>query len=73
MLNRIAKNHAASAAQVSLAWCMRKPVLAIPKTGSVSHLEEHSQASGLTLSAEEFGSIAKAFPPPRRKQRLAML
>jgi diketogulonate reductase-like aldo/keto reductase len=73
VLNRIARSHAASPAQVCLAWCMRKPVIAIPKAGSVRHVEENAKASGLLLSAEELEAIDSAFPPPRKKQRLAML
>jgi diketogulonate reductase-like aldo/keto reductase len=72
-LNRIARSHAVSPAQVALSWCMEKPVLAIPKAGSVRHVEENARATGLKLSTEELRAIDEAFPPPRKKQRLAML
>jgi diketogulonate reductase-like aldo/keto reductase len=72
-LNVTAKNHDASSAQVALAWCMRKPVVAIPKAGFTRHVEENFKANGLTLSAEELEAIDRTFPPPRRKQPLAML
>jgi diketogulonate reductase-like aldo/keto reductase len=72
-LNSIAKNHAVTSAQVALAWCMRQPVVAIPKAGSTRHVEENAKASGLRLSTEEFEAIDKAYPVPRKKRPLAML
>jgi aryl-alcohol dehydrogenase-like predicted oxidoreductase len=55
-LARIAANHAATVAQLSLAWLLqRSPVmLPIPGTSKVSHLEENMAAAGLKLSAEEW-------------------
>lgn len=73
VLKTIAKDHDISPAQVALAWCMRKPVLAIPKAGSVGHVEENAQATDLKLSSEDFATIDKAFPPPAKKQPLGML
>ena len=40
VLEKIGRAHRLSAAQVALAWCVRQPVLAIPKAGSVEHVEE---------------------------------
>ena len=73
VLGRIAHSHALSPAQIALAWCMRNPVLAIPKAGSVQHIEENAKAGSLTLSTEELDAIDQAFPPPRKKQPLMML
>jgi diketogulonate reductase-like aldo/keto reductase len=72
-LKAIAKQHGASTAQVVLSWCLRQPVLAIPKAGSVRHVEENASASNITLSDIELAAIDKAFPPPRKKRHLAML
>jgi aryl-alcohol dehydrogenase-like predicted oxidoreductase len=58
-LARIAERHAATVAQLSLAWLLRKsPVmLPIPGTSKVAHLEENVAAGGLRLSAEEMGEL----------------
>jgi pyridoxine 4-dehydrogenase len=55
MLARIAAQHHASRAQLSLAWLLeRSPVMVpIPGTSKVAHLEENVAAAGLKLSDEE--------------------
>jgi pyridoxine 4-dehydrogenase len=55
VLARIAEQHRASGAQLSLAWLLeRSPVmLPIPGTSKVAHLEENVAAAGLKLSDEE--------------------
>lgn len=73
VLDKIAKTHGVSPAQVALAWCLRKQVVAIPKAGSVQHVEENAQATTLKLSSDDLTAIDKAFPPPRKKQPLGML
>lgn len=73
VLRKIAKDRGLSAAQVALAWCLRQPVLAIPKAGSVGHMEENAAAALVTLAADELATIDKAFGPPLQKQRLATL
>ena len=73
VLKSIAKAHGVSAAQVALAWCMRKQVIAIPKAGSVGHVEENAQATSLKLTSDDLAAIDKAFPPPHNKQPLGML
>jgi aryl-alcohol dehydrogenase-like predicted oxidoreductase len=59
-LDDIAGAHGASAAQVALAWLLRRSpaMLPIPGTSSVAHLEENIAAAGLQLSDEEFERIA---------------
>ena len=73
VLQKIAETRELSTAQVALAWCMRKKVLAIPKAGSVQHVEENAQAGGVELSEDELAAIDAAFPPPRSKQPLGTL
>ena len=55
VLARIAGQHRASGAQLSLAWLLgRSPVMMpIPGTSKVLHLEENMAAAGLKLSDEE--------------------
>jgi diketogulonate reductase-like aldo/keto reductase len=63
----------ASAAQAALAWTLRQPdVIAIPKASRERHLRENLAAAALTLTARDLTSVDARYPPPRRKQRLAM-
>lgn len=61
-LERIARQHGASAGQVALAWLLqRSPVmLPIPGTSNVAHLEQNVAAAGLRLSAQECAELAQA-------------
>jgi diketogulonate reductase-like aldo/keto reductase len=69
----IAARHGATAAQVALAWVLRDPqVVAIPKAARANHLRDNLAAADLSLDNEELEAIDRAFPPPRRKQPLAM-
>jgi pyridoxine 4-dehydrogenase len=59
VVGEIAARHGATERQVALAWLLaRSPMmLAIPGTGSVSHLEANVAAAGLELSAEEVAAL----------------
>ena len=71
---RVGARHGVSAAQAALAWVMREPdVIAIPKAVREPHLRDNLAASAVTLTPEDLIEIDAAFPPPRRKQRLAMV
>jgi diketogulonate reductase-like aldo/keto reductase len=71
---RIAARHGATAAQVTLAWVLREDgVIAIPKTGDPRHVRENLGALDLTLTAEDFAALDRAFPPPRRARALETL
>jgi pyridoxine 4-dehydrogenase len=61
-LQRIAADHDASASQLALAWLLkRSPVmLPIPGTSQVAHLEENVAASEITLTDDEFETLAAA-------------
>jgi aryl-alcohol dehydrogenase-like predicted oxidoreductase len=54
-LERIARTHSATPAQVALAWLLcRSPVIVpVPGTSSVEHLEENVAASDVILRAAE--------------------
>jgi pyridoxine 4-dehydrogenase len=58
-LDRIAREHDATPAQVALAWLLaRSPVmLPIPGTSSVEHLEENLAATRIELSDEDVAAI----------------
>jgi pyridoxine 4-dehydrogenase len=55
-LGAVARRHQATAAQVALAWLLRRSavMLPIPGTSSVAHLEENLAASTLRLADDEF-------------------
>lgn len=59
VLRGIAERHAASRAQVTLAWLLaRSPVIvAIPGTKSPAHLEENLAAADLELGAEDVAAL----------------
>ena len=61
-LDSAAKRHGVSAAQLALAWVLRRsPVmLPIPGTSTVAHLEENMKAASVELSEQEFDDLVKA-------------
>jgi pyridoxine 4-dehydrogenase len=61
-LDRIAREHDATPAQIALAWLLaRSPVmLPIPGTSSVEHLEENVAATRIELSRDEVVAIGSA-------------
>ncbi|HEU4943000.1 MAG TPA: aldo/keto reductase, partial [Gaiellaceae bacterium] len=61
-LAEIARARGVTAAQVALAWLLRRsPVmLPIPGTSSVEHLEEDVAAAGLQLSESEVAELTRA-------------
>lgn len=71
-LTEIARRHDATPTQVMLAWIMCTPnVIAIPKAGSVAHVEENVRSLDLVLMDEDLRDIDAAFPAPTRKIPLA--
>jgi diketogulonate reductase-like aldo/keto reductase len=63
ILGRIAATHACSAAAVALAWTIRGGnVIAIPESGSVTHVKENAVALSLTLTAQELHALDAAHP-----------
>lgn len=68
-LRRVAKAHDATAAQVSLAWLLRRPnVVAIPGASSVAQLEANVAAADLDLTDDEDAELTSAadrFEPVR--------
>jgi diketogulonate reductase-like aldo/keto reductase len=73
-LAAVARRHAATPAQVAIAWALRQPgVIAIPKATDLAHVRANAAAAALRLTAPDLAEIDAAFPPPRRKTPLAML
>ncbi|WP_207537388.1 aldo/keto reductase [Sabulicella rubraurantiaca] len=73
-LRAVAVARGATPAQVALAWVLgHEGVIAIPKATGLDHLRENAEAVAMVLRPEERAALDAAFPPPRRKQSLAML
>ena len=73
-LIRIAKAYQATPAQLALAFLLeRDGVIAIPKSASVSRVEENRGATDLEITEEDWAALDAAFPPPMRKTALEML
>lgn len=73
-LQEIAENLHATPAQVALAWVQHQGlVLAIPKAGTVAHVQENRAAAELSLSAHELAALDAAFPLPSKRRPLEML
>ena len=73
VLAGVGRRIGASAAQVALAWVLRRPgVIAIPKAVQVAHLRDNLAATGVELDADALHAIDAAFPPPRRAEPIAI-
>ncbi|SFK53438.1 aldo/keto reductase [Falsiroseomonas stagni] len=73
-LRAIGARHGATPAQVALAFVLARPgVIAIPKAADPDHVRQNAAARELVLTPAELAELDAAFPPPRRKQALAML
>lgn len=67
LLERIARKHQATAAQVALAFLTRDPALfTIPKAARVEHVEENARAGELELDKQDVVQIDAAFPRAQR-------
>lgn len=65
-LARIGAAYGCSAAAVALAWSIRSGnVIAIPESGSPTHVKENAVALSLTLTQRNLQTLDAAYPPPR--------
>lgn len=70
----LAEKHKATAAQLALAWVLRKPgILAIPKASTVKHVEENYKSLSLKFTEEDLKELDRIFPAPKQKKRLEMI
>lgn len=68
----IASRHNATPTQIMLAWTMRTSnVIAIPKAGSIAHVEENARSLDVVLTEKDLKEIDAVFPAPARKIPLA--
>ncbi|MBL8674406.1 MAG: aldo/keto reductase, partial [Rhodospirillales bacterium] len=72
-LKAVADRHGATPAQVALAWLLGLPgVVVIPKSSNRARVAENLGALDVKLTEADRAELDDAFPPPRRKQPLAM-
>lgn len=74
LIIEIADKHKATAAQIALAWVLSHPsVMAIPKAGSIEHVEDNFKSLSIWLDEEDFDRLNQIFPHPEEKVSLAMI
>jgi diketogulonate reductase-like aldo/keto reductase len=72
-LTEVAERHAASVAQIALAWLLHQPnTVVIPKSVRPKRIEENLAALDIELSAEDLVELDKAYPAPAQAVRLGM-
>lgn len=73
-LSSIAERKGATAAQVALAWLLRRPgVIAIPKASSIAHVRDNRAAADLHLDTADLATLDQAFRRPRQRKPLEMI
>jgi diketogulonate reductase-like aldo/keto reductase len=74
VLQKLAREHGCSAAQIALAWVLsREGVVAIPKATHPDHVRENRAALDIVLTPPELAALDHAFPPPTRAVGLEVL
>ncbi len=70
----LAKTLGCSAAQLALAWAIHHAnVVAIPKSSTLSRIDENFASLSLNLTQEVLSAIDALFPPPQKRQPLAVI
>ncbi|WP_140626117.1 aldo/keto reductase [Methylibium rhizosphaerae] len=73
MLAELGLRRGITAAQLALAWTLRDGgVIAIPKAVKTEHLRANLAAADVQLDRETLAALDTAFPPPKRRQPLAV-
>jgi diketogulonate reductase-like aldo/keto reductase len=73
-LLNVAARQGMTPAQVALAWVLRQDgVIAIPKAGTPTHVQENRAALDIHLAERDLAELDYAFPPPSEKRPLEML
>jgi len=72
-LAELAARRGVSPAQLALAWMLAQPgVMAIPKSSDPQRLRDNWASAALRLDGVELAQLDRLFPPPRRRQPLAV-
>ena len=73
-LARVAREAGTSPAVLALAWLVSHAgVIAIPKAARPEHVDAIALAARWKMTPEVAQGLDRAFPPPRRRTRLAMI
>jgi diketogulonate reductase-like aldo/keto reductase len=73
-LQRIARGHDATPAQIALAWVLQRDgVNAIPRARTASHVRQNAAARDIELTHDDLRDLDGAFPPPTRPRPLEVL
>lgn len=73
-LVKIAEKHGTSTGQICLAWIlMQDKMMVIPKSSTPKHIKENAKAWEIKLDEDDLKLINAQFPPPAKKEVLAML
>lgn len=73
LICQLAEKYRCSRSAIVLSWVIRNGnVLAIPESGSASHIAGNIEALSLQLSSADLQQIDRHFPPPGREQPLEM-
>ncbi|WP_319518562.1 aldo/keto reductase [uncultured Martelella sp.] len=73
-LRELAAGLGITAAQLALAWVLRRrDTMAIPKASSPSHVADNAAAAEITLNDETLQALDRMFAPPRKATPLEML
>jgi diketogulonate reductase-like aldo/keto reductase len=70
----VSDRYGVSPAQLALAWVLRRDgVIAIPRAGVGSHVNENRAALKIALTDRDVADLDRAFPPPEEPRPLEML
>ena len=73
-LARIARDAGVAPASLALAWLLRHDdVIAIPKAARREHVDAVRAAADVAMTPDVVAALDRAFPPPKRRTRLAMI
>ena len=63
VINEIAQRHAASPAQIAIAWTLRtEGVIVIPKASKPEHIRENADVSRIRLDERDLKELDRAYP-----------
>jgi pyridoxine 4-dehydrogenase len=71
VLSRVAANHGATTAQISLAWLLHRSavMLPIPGTSSLDHLQQNMRAASIKLTEAEYAELSRAANSPAARAK----
>jgi len=73
-LQAVAERFGVTAAQIALAWVLRrKGLIAIPKAVEPDHVRQNRAVLDIELDEADLAELDRVFPPPGRKEPLAMI